>query len=57
MRIGKVEYTVLAEKARDMVLFMILRATVRAKDFVDGTADTVFTPITKELRELTRRSI
>ena len=44
-------------KVRDMVLFMILRAMVRVKDFVDGTADTVFMLITKGLRELTQRNI
>ena len=56
MRIGKVGYTVLAVKVRDMALFMTLRATVRAKDFVGGTADIVFMPIMKGLRELTRRN-
>ena len=56
MRIGKAGYTVLAGKVEGMVLFMILRATVRAKDFVGGTVDTVFTLTTKGLRELTRRN-
>lgn len=56
MRIDKVECTALVGKARDMAHFMILRAMVRVRDFVDGTADTVFTLTTKGRREHTRRN-